>query len=124
MYAPNGKINQNASLLSRESGAFQPYQFTTTKNELLGAREGAWLGVALSWSPVYDVTGPDAVKLFNKVCVNRDFSTLKVGKSRHAILCCETGQMLADGVLFRVEENRYRSYWLAPVLAYYVDKQN
>ena len=29
--------------------------------------------------------------------------------------------MLADGVLLRKEENLYRTYWLAPVLAYYVD---
>ena len=121
MYAPDGKINKNASLLCRQSGAFQPYQYTTQRNELLGAREGAWLGVPLSWSPVYDIYGPDAVKLLNKVCVNRDFAKLKIGKSRHAILCHEGGQMLADGVLLRKDENRYRSYWLAPVLAYYVD---
>jgi len=29
--------------------------------------------------------------------------------------------MLADGVLFRVDEKTYRTYWLAPVLSYYVD---
>ena len=121
MYAPDGKINQNAPLLTRQSGGFQPYQFTTVRNELLGAREGAWLGVPLSWSPVYDISGPDAVKLLNKVCVNRDFANLKIGKSRHALLCHENGHMLADGVLMRKEENLYRSYWLAPVLSFYVD---
>ena len=53
----------------------------------------------------------------NYVSVNRDYSTLKVGGSRHTIMCNEKGQMLADGVMMRVDENRYLTYWLDPVLA-------
>ncbi len=102
---------------------FMPVAFpTTAKEELLACRKTAWLSCHLNFmSPVYDISGPDAVKLLNYVCVNRDFAKLKIGKSRHALLCNEKGQMLADGVLMRIEENVYRSYWLAPVLSYYVD---
>lgn len=121
MFTLNGPVNKGVPVLQPAGTGFMPYSVTTPRNELLGCRESAWLGVALSASPVYDIWGPDAVKLLNYVCVNRDFSSLKIGKSRHAILCNEKGQMLADGVLMRKEENLYRSYWLAPVLSYYVD---
>ncbi len=101
--------------------AYMPAQYTTPKNELLGCREGAWLGTFLNLSPVYDLSGPDVVALLNKVTVNRDYSTLKVGGSRHSLLCNDKGQLIGDGVLMRREENLYRSYWLAPALAYYAE---
>ena len=121
MFSPDGKINENARILVRFAGGFMPMQYTTVKDEMLACREGAWLGVDLMWSPVYDVSGTDAVKLFNKVCVNRDYSTLKIGKSRHAIICDEQGRMMADGVIWRISETVYRTYWMAPVLAFYAD---
>lgn len=121
MFTLNGPVNKTARGVMPAQGGFFPLSYTTPKNELLGCRETAWLGCFLNLSPVYDIWGPDAVKLLNRVCVNRDFAALKIGKSRHAILCNEKGQMLADGVLLRKEENLYRTYWLAPVLAYYVD---
>jgi len=96
------------------------YEYTGAKDELLACRETAWLGAHLNMSPVYDVYGPDAVKFLNWACVNRDFSTLKEGSSRHAITCNEKGQMLADGVLIKIGENHFRTYWLAPVLTYRV----
>lgn len=121
MFAPDGKVCTGAAGIMNMGKGYMPIMFTTPKNELLGCRETAWLGCFLNISPVYDVWGPDAVKLLNYVCVNRDFAKLKVGGSRHAILCDEKGRMLADGVLMRKEENLYRTYWLAPVISYYVD---
>jgi glycine cleavage system aminomethyltransferase T len=75
----------------------------------------------LNISPVYDVVGTDAAKLLNYVCVNRDFNTLKIGGSRHALMCNEKGQLMGDGLIVRTGEQSYRTYWLAPVLAYYAD---
>lgn len=122
LFSPNGEINKDALLLlNMGQGKFMPFQFTGSQDELLACRKTAWLGCFLNVSPVYDLSGPDAVKLLNRVCVNRDFAKLQIGKSRHAILCNKKGQMLADGVLMRRSEDCYRTYWLAPVLAYYVD---
>ena len=97
---------------------YMPFEYTGSKDELLACRESAWLGVNLNVSPVYDVYGPDAVRFLNWACVNRDFSTLKAHNSRHAIICNEKGQMLADGVTIKIAENHFRTYWQAPVLAY------
>lgn len=99
-----------------------PVMYTSARDELLACRSTAWLGSFLTtWSPVYDVSGPDAVELLNRVTVNRDYALMKVGGSRHALLCNDAGQLLADGVLMRISEDTYRTYWLAPVISYYVD---
>lgn len=121
MFTQNGPINSGALSLIPYRNGFMPGAYESPKAELLGCRTGAWLGCFLNVSPVYDIWGPDAVKLLNYVCVNRDFEKLKIGKSRHAILCNEKGQMLADGVLMRKDETVYRTYWLAPTISYYVD---
>lgn len=99
-----------------------PLIYSNPRDELLACRESAWLGSMLTtMSPVYDVSGPDAVKLFNAVTVNRDYAKMPVGGSRHSLLCNDRGQMLADGVTMRITEDTYRTYWLAPVISYYVD---
>lgn len=104
-------------------GSYMPYNYTGAPDELLACRNGAWLSVSLNSTPTYDIWGPDAVKLLNSVCVNRDFSKLKEGLSRHAIICNEKGQMLADGVIIKTGADHFRSYWVAP-LAYYVEKSD
>ncbi|NLL51148.1 MAG: aminomethyl transferase family protein [Peptococcaceae bacterium] len=106
--------------MSWGSSSYYPYEFTGAADELLAARKTAWIGVNLNVSPVYDITGPEAVKFLNYVCVNRDYAKLKVGGSRHAIMCNDKGLMLADGVILKADENRFRTYWMAPVIDYYV----
>ena len=122
MFKINNLVNSHALLLMNWGNDYYvPMLYSSPQEELLACRNGAWLGNFLNCSPVYELSGPDVVKLMNYVRVNRDYSTLKVGGSRHTIMCNEKGQMLADGVMMRVDENRYLTYWLAPVLAYYVE---
>ena len=54
-----------------------------------------------------------------QVCTN-DFTTLGMNGIRHAVMCNEKGQILTDGVVIRIGEDRYRTYWLDPVISYYV----
>lgn len=121
MFSINSPINRDAKLLIRWGNGCLPYMVTSPKEELLACRDAAWLGSFLNISPVYDVSGPDAAKLLNSVCVNRDFNLLKIGGSRHALMCNEKGQLLADGLIIRKDEQTFRTYWLAPVLAFYAD---
>lgn len=113
-------INQGVRSIYKFGANYYPFIASTPKNELLACRQTAWLGVNLNMTPVYDVVGPDAVKFLNYVCVNRDFSKLKIDGSRHALMCNDKGQMLADGLIIRISEDKFRTYWLAPVLDYYV----
>lgn len=112
-------IFKGAATIINLMGGYLPWEFSGPKSEFLAARETAWLGVNLNTTPVYDVYGPDAAKLFNRVCVNRDFSLMTPGTSKHALICNEKGQMLADGVVMKREDG-FRTYWMAPVLQYYV----
>ena len=96
---------------------FFPFDYTGAKNELLACRETAWLGTSLMQSPVYDIYGNEAVKYLNYYCVNSDFAGTKDNKGRHVLMCNDKGQLLADGVLIKISENHFRTYWLAPVIA-------
>ena len=114
-------ITQGAYTLTYRNGGWAPYEISTALNETLAARETAWLGVSLMGAPVYDIWGKDAVKFMNYYCVNRDWSTLKPGASRHAIMCNEKGNMIADGVAYLTPEGHIRTYWLAPMISYFAE---
>lgn len=99
-----------------------PWLYSDSKTEYLACRESAWLGTNLNLTPIFDISGPDAAKFFNQTCVNRDFSVMKPGQSKHAIICNEKGKMLADGVVMKKEDGSYRTYWMAPVIQYFMLK--
>ena len=120
MFKPDSKVYEGSITRLQFGPAVVPYEFSGPRDEYLACRRSAWLGIALNTTPIYDVTGPDAEKLFNHVCVNKDFRLMKVGSSKHALMCNEKGQMLADGVIMKLEDNLFRTYWMAPVLQYYV----
>ena len=102
-------------------GASLPYVYSDVKDEYLAGRTSAWLGVCLNVTPVYEVSGPDAAKLLTSVCVNKDFSLMQAGSSKHALICNEKGHLVADGVIMKKEGDVFRTYWMAPVLQYYVE---
>ena len=95
-----------------------PLEFSGYGPEVLASKETAYIGTALhKMSPVYDVSGPDAIEFLRSVCVN-SFRNFEVGQIRHAVLCNDKGQILTDGVVARIDDDTYRTYWLAPVLEY------
>lgn len=121
-FTKDGPILKNAYAVMNVLGHDTPMEYTGARSELLACRETAWLGTALTnISPVYDVTGPDAVKFLNYYCVNRDFGQMIPGSSKHAVMCNERGNMIADGVCMYRGEGVYRTYWLAPVMQYYLE---
>lgn len=120
MFKPDSKIYEGCITRLQFGPTLVPYEFSGSRDEYLACRRSAWLGSALNTTPIYDVTGPDAETLLNKVCVNKDFRKMPIGGSKHALICNEKGQMLADGVIMKLEENLFRTYWMAPVLQYHV----
>lgn len=55
----------------------------------------------------YDVVGPDAEKLLQKL-LTRDVSRLAVWRGSYALLCDETGSVVDDGTLFRLAPHLFR----------------
>jgi glycine cleavage system aminomethyltransferase T len=120
IFAPDSPIFAGSNVQTNIGFGWLPAEYSTTREEFLAARNAASLGFVLNNSPVYDVSGADAVKFLNAVAVNKDFSTLTEGASKHVVITNDNGHIIADGVLFMVAPNRYRTYWLAPVLDFYV----
>ncbi|MBQ3300582.1 MAG: aminomethyltransferase family protein [Eggerthellaceae bacterium] len=119
-------VMENAGLMVKDAMPYQgfmPYQYTDPRNELLGAREGAWLGCYLNMAMFcrMEVFGPDAAEFLNSVCVNRNFNKMKVGGSRHALICNDKGQIVATGVITRTED-RFLTFCVGQILGCYAAK--
>ncbi|MBC3900904.1 aminomethyl transferase family protein [Acetobacterium malicum] len=112
-------INRDAFTLFNQGGNLIPYEYSGYKNEILASKSTAWFGTTLNSSPIYDVKGPDAAKFLSSICIN-SFFKMKPGSIRHAVLCNERGFILTDGVVMMIAENHFRTYWLNPVVGYYV----
>ena len=118
MSQPMNPTFEGAALLYQMMpGVMLPYEYEGVAREISAYQTGAWIGTALMISPIFDVYGPDVTKFFNSICTN-DFSNLGLTGIRHAVVCNEKGQILTDGVALKVAEDRVRTYWLNPPLAY------
>lgn len=116
-------INKDAFTLFNQGGNLIPYEYTGYKDEILASKSTASLGTILNNSPIFDVKGPDAAEFLTSICVN-NFLKMKVGSIRHAVLCNEKGQILTDGVVMMIDKDHFRTYWLSPVINYYVSITN
>ena len=113
----NPAIEQATLLFQMAPGMSIPYEYGGVKQEIQGYRDSAWIGTTLMISPIYDVVGKDAVKFLNSICIN-DFTKLGMNGLRHAVICNKKGQIMTDGVVIRIDEDRYRTYWLNPPIDY------
>lgn len=108
---------RKGTMLFQNPGGLITYEYGGIPHESAVYRTSAWIGTVLNMSPIIDVVGPDAIKFLDSICVN-DFSKLGYTGIRHAIICNDKGYILTDGVVMRVNEDRYRTYWLEPPLTY------
>lgn len=94
-----------------------PLEYSGWREESLSWKTGCYLHAGLNAAPTFGVKGPDALKFFSDTCVN-GFSSFKVGSLKHAIMCNEEGLICAHGVLMRLAEDDFLTYFLAPYAAY------
>ena len=62
----------------------------------------------------FQISGPDALKLLQKI-FPRDISKVKIGRCSYQFACYHDGGIITDGLLLRVEENKY---WFAQADAF------
>ncbi|WP_434106206.1 hypothetical protein [Paraburkholderia caffeinilytica] len=117
----NSPLFEGATLLfPMGPGLVLPYEFDGVRVEAAACRDAAWIGTQLMISPIYDIKGPDAIKFLNSVCIN-DFTKLGENGVRHAVICNERGQIMTDGVVMKLGEQHYRTYWLNPPIEFLVE---
>jgi glycine cleavage system aminomethyltransferase T len=80
-------------------------------------KETCYLNGHLNPSPTWRVRGPDALKFLSDTCVN-GFANFPINSGKHAIMCNEKGRVMMDGVLVRLGEDDFITYWLAPYMPY------
>ncbi|TGE35150.1 aminomethyl transferase family protein [Desulfosporosinus fructosivorans] len=113
-------------LYSRSTLGFEhavPYEYSGWRDEIMSYKETCYLHAGLNPAPTYRVKGPDAMKFFADLSVN-SFAKFPIGAIKHCIMCNEEGLNMADGVLIRVSEEEFISYYLAPYAAYKLETGN
>lgn len=100
-----------------------PYEYTGWRDETMSWKETCYLHGNLNPSPTYRIKGPEALKFLSDTCVN-SFANFPIGMGKHAIMCNEEGLVMMDGVLLRLGEDDFITYWIAPYIAYALQKGN
>lgn len=98
-----------------------PYEHSGWRDETMAWKDNCYLNGNLNPSPTYRITGPDALRFLSEHCVN-SFASFPVGSGKHAIMCNEDGLLMMDGVLVRLAEDDFITYWMAPYIAYALHK--
>ena len=105
-------FHSETSKLTRDiveyAGYWLPNTFTNQGviDEYWACRQDA---AVIDLSPLrkYEVLGPDAEELLQR-CVPRDVRRLSVGQVVYTAMCNESGGMIDDGTIFRLNNNNFR----------------
>jgi glycine cleavage system aminomethyltransferase T len=98
-----------------------PYEHTGWREETMAWKESCYLNGNLNPSPTYRINGPEAPEFLKSVCVN-GFENFPVGSGKHAICCNEAGLIMMDGVVVRLADDDFITYWMTPYLDYALTK--
>lgn len=102
------------------SGYLAPLRYQPThEREYFAVRDAAGL---LDISPLfkYEVQGPDALPLVNRI-MTRDFARCRVGQVMYSPWCDEAGKLIHDGNVVRLGESHFRITAADPCLRWFED---
>jgi len=125
-YAPYNKIGTTlytANYGVAGAGGVQPYAYTGWRDEQLSWYDNCYIHSGLNPTRTYWFKGPDAMKFLNENLTN-GFSNFPIGKSKHGIMVNEEGLLMVDGLLLRLGEDEFITYWMAPYIDYAVKHGN
>jgi glycine cleavage system aminomethyltransferase T len=94
-----------------------PLEYSGWRDEQLSWKESCYLHAGLNPAPTLRITGPDAIRFFSENCVN-SFADFPVGALKHAVMCNDAGLVMQHGTVFRMGEDDFLTYFLAPFAAY------
>ena len=96
------EYSQYAGRLTTEklSNATPDEMYWKTRQELILRHTGEY---------PYEISGKDSLELLQKI-FPRDISKLKIGRCSYQFACYHDGGMITDGLLLRIDENKY---WFA-----------
>jgi aminomethyltransferase len=68
----------------------------------------------------YDISGPDALRLVNKI-ITRNAAKCRIGQIFYSPWCDEAGKLIDDGTVWRLAENHFRMTAADPSLRWFQD---
>lgn len=90
-------------------GAFMELEFTGWRDESLAKHNTCAVSNSLSPAPpVHIIKGPEALKFFSEHLVN-SFAKFQIGTGKHAIMCNDDGNIIMQGVLYRLGEEEFEA---------------
>ena len=102
LYDTHLKLNAKMTAFG---GYEMPVQYTSVKNEHLAVREKVGVFDVSHMGEFY-VSGPNSLNLLQFICSN-DISKIAIGKAQYNYLPNETGGIVDDLIIYRLEEERY-----------------
>jgi glycine cleavage system aminomethyltransferase T len=99
-----------------------PIEYTGWRDETMAWQLTSAISSNLNPTPAIKLKGSDAVHFLKKYLVN-DFDRFPVGSSKHGIICTERGNVAANGVLLRTDEDTFEAHWLSPWLNIYFSRE-
>ena len=119
-HSPYLPYDESVSMYNTAFVHLTPYTFSNFQQESMSWKNTCYLHAGLNPAYPYSIKGEDALRLFKDSCVNT-FEIFAIGSARHAIMCNEQGNIMADGLLLHIGEDEYISYYLSPYINYLVD---
>jgi glycine cleavage system aminomethyltransferase T len=97
---------------------FHPYEYEQGwEKEMLSWHDSCYLHAGLNPTATYKIKGPEALKLLSDVSVN-SFANFKVGRAKHVIMCNDEGKIIIHGMVVRLAEDEFETFWLWPYLEF------
>lgn len=91
--------------MDRFGGWWRPWHYGDHVSEYWAVREGVSLGDVSTLGKLI-VAGPDAVEFLERL-YPADVASIRVGRSRYALLLNERGHVIDDGMIVRESESRF-----------------
>jgi glycine cleavage system aminomethyltransferase T len=98
-----------------------PFEYTGWRDETMSWKTSCYLHGGLNPTTTYRIKGPEAINFLASVCVN-NFENFPIGSGKHGIMCSEQGLIMMHGIIIRLGEDDFLTYWLAPYITYMLEK--
>ena len=115
--------SEGSAIVPPEFRGLQAFEYSGWWNEMLASHEGCYIHAGLQPAATYYSKGKGSLKMFSDVCVN-SFENFRIGTGKHAIMCNEDGYIIKDGMLLRLSEDEFISFWMLPYIDYVYQNGN
>jgi len=120
-YNKRGCSLYTANYSSAGAPGVTPYTYTGWRDEQLSWYDNCYIHAVLNPTRTYWFKGPDALRFLNENLTN-SFKSFEIGRAKHGIMVNKDGLLMIDGLLLRLGEDEFITYWMAPYLDYAIDR--